>query len=89
MGSAASTGGSIPHPPARPLSHHSAYRWKAIDGPPLSRYFAQLTPEALAWGPFERNIYLAEDRVLCAEIIARKNCKYVLRYVKNAEGTLG
>jgi chitin synthase len=30
-------------------------------------------------------MYLAEDRILCFEIVAKKNEKWLLRYVKNAK----
>jgi cellulose synthase/poly-beta-1,6-N-acetylglucosamine synthase-like glycosyltransferase len=35
-------------------------------------------------GPFEGNMYLAEDRILCFEIIAKEGQAYTLHYVKNA-----
>jgi chitin synthase len=35
-------------------------------------------------GAFKANMYLAEDRILCYEIVARKNCNWLLHYVKNA-----
>lgn len=98
----------------------SAFRWAAIEGEPLRRYFyglySQVGPENMAgatatannqWSSiaalallrlpvrpvsrsaaprcsrvqadlsaFEANMYLAEDRVLCLEIVARKNSRY-------------
>ncbi|KAI8988487.1 chitin synthase 1 [Mycotypha africana] len=35
-------------------------------------------------GLFEANMYLAEDRILCFELVAKKNEKWLLQYVKNA-----
>lgn len=35
-------------------------------------------------GIFTSNMYLAEDRILCFELVAKKNHNYVLRYVKEA-----
>lgn len=35
-------------------------------------------------GLFTSNMYLAEDRILCFELVAKRNCNYVLRYVSNA-----
>ncbi|KAJ2097573.1 hypothetical protein GGI09_003755, partial [Coemansia sp. S100] len=34
---------------------------------------------------FEANMYLAEDRILCFELVAKRNCNFVLRYVKKAK----
>lgn len=63
----------------------SAYRWKAIDGEPLSKYFLELNAEKREQlGAFERNMYLAEDRILCTELVVKHRQRYVLRYVKNA-----
>lgn len=44
-------------------------------GEPLRRYFYGLYSQA-DLSAFEANMYLAEDRVLCLEIVARKNGKY-------------
>ena len=55
----------------------SVYRWVSLADPdsitgasPLDKYFQGLHTEEL--GPFTSNIYLAEDRVLCFELLARK-----------------
>ncbi|CEQ40468.1 SPOSA6832_02098 [Sporobolomyces salmonicolor] len=73
----------------------SAYRYKALLGRPLETYFLgekarQLTgfcelnqmhqPGNLA-SLSDSNMYLAEDRILCFEIVAKKNERWVLRYV--------
>jgi chitin synthase len=61
----------------------SAYRYEAIRGEPLNLYFKSLThPDSL--GAFKGNMYLAEDRILCFELVARLNCAWTLRYIKNA-----
>lgn len=70
----------------------SAYRYKALlnnpDGTgPLASYFKG---EAMhsgigSAGLFERNMYLAEDRILCFEIVTKKHEGWVLRYVKSAK----
>lgn len=31
-------------------------------------------------------MYLAEDRILCWELVAKKNEKWILEYVKSATG---
>jgi chitin synthase len=33
----------------------------------------------------ERNMYLAEDRILCFEIVTKKNEGWILKYVKSAK----
>ena len=35
-------------------------------------------------GPFNKNMYLAEDRVLCWELVAKDGEANLLRYVKGA-----
>ena len=67
----------------------SAYRYKALVEPdpssgesPLNKYFAGLQSDDL--GPFMSNIYLAEDRILCFELIARHGTSYTLDYVPGA-----
>ena len=62
----------------------SGYRLEAIDGQPLDAYFKSLTTEPLELGAFQGNMYLAEDRILCFELIARENCAWIMHYVKNA-----
>ncbi|KAJ2114366.1 hypothetical protein GGH17_006261, partial [Coemansia sp. RSA 788] len=34
---------------------------------------------------FQANMYLAEDRILCFELVAKRRCNYILRYVKAAK----
>ncbi|KAG2044503.1 chitin synthase [Suillus americanus] len=73
----------------------SAYRYKALlNGPdgkgPLASYFKG---EAMHGGGtdgaglFERNMYLAEDRILCFEIVTKKREAWILRYVKSAKAS--
>ncbi|KAI8819656.1 chitin synthase-domain-containing protein [Fimicolochytrium jonesii] len=61
----------------------SAYRYKALQGAPLDAYFKG---EELHGGAdiFAANMYLAEDRILCFELVTKRNDKYVLRYCKDA-----
>lgn len=70
----------------------SAYRYKALqnheDGTgPLNSYFKG---ESLNDGPnrdvFSANMYLAEDRILCWELVAKRDSKWLLKYVKEASG---
>ncbi|GAA5918550.1 hypothetical protein JCM1841_003297 [Sporobolomyces salmonicolor] len=67
----------------------SAYRYKALLGRPLETYFLgekMHQPGNLA-SLSDSNMYLAEDRILCFEIVAKKNERWVLRYVKCAAST--
>jgi chitin synthase len=59
----------------------SAYRYKAVKGEPLQRYFYSIKNSL---SPFKANMYLAEDRILCFEILTKKNCDWILHYVKDA-----
>jgi cellulose synthase/poly-beta-1,6-N-acetylglucosamine synthase-like glycosyltransferase len=68
----------------------SAYRYRAIQGRPLEQYFHgdhSLADRLGAKGIygmniFTKNMFLAEDRILCFELVAKANCKWTLTYVK-------
>ncbi|GAA97898.1 glycosyltransferase family 2 protein [Mixia osmundae IAM 14324] len=68
----------------------SAYRWTAIQGRPLSQYFhgdhslaARLGKDGVqGMSIFKSNMYLAEDRILCFELVAKANARWTLGYVK-------
>lgn len=45
------------------------------------QYKTQMKQEA---GIFTSNMYLAEDRILCFELVAKKGCAWLLRYCKSA-----
>ncbi|CAG8484012.1 3486_t:CDS:2, partial [Acaulospora colombiana] len=78
----------------------SAYRYIALQNDengmgPLHSYFlgeAAHAPEGESSGKkkeekddiFTANMYLAEDRILCFELVAKRNCSWVLHYVKSA-----
>lgn len=63
----------------------SAYRYKALLGEPMEKY---LKGEDLRKnnndGIFNANMYLAEDRILCFELIAKLNENWILKYINNA-----
>ncbi|KAJ3323495.1 Chitin synthase, class 1 [Boothiomyces sp. JEL0866] len=59
----------------------SAYRYKALLGRPLEQYFLGENPAA---DIFTSNLYLAEDRILCFELVTKKTEPWVLKYVKSA-----
>ncbi|KAF9539240.1 Chitin synthase, class 2 [Mortierella hygrophila] len=71
----------------------SAYRYKALKDSspgvgPLSSYFKGETLHTSGdAGIFESNMYLAEDRILCFELVAKKNEAWLLRYVKSAKAS--
>ena len=69
----------------------SAYRYVALqndkDGHgPLEKYFKGEKMHGADAGVFTANMYLAEDRILCFELIAKRNCRWILQYVKSATG---
>ena len=72
----------------------SAYRYRAIMGRPLEQYFhgdhtlsAQLGKKGIeGMNIFKKNMYLAEDRILCFELVAKAGCKWHLTYVKASKG---
>ncbi|CAE7849502.1 CHS3 [Symbiodinium sp. KB8] len=62
----------------------SMYRWLAIRGEPLSQYFYREEHSPRVLGPFRCNQYLAEDRVLCFEVVAKPHRRWTLTFVKKA-----
>lgn len=69
----------------------SAYRYVALQNDknghgPLEKYFAGETLHGAGAGIFTANMYLAEDRILCFELVTKRNCHWILQYVKSATG---
>jgi chitin synthase len=72
----------------------SAYRYRAIMGRPLEQYFhgdhtlsKRLGKKGLeGMNIFKKNMFLAEDRILCFELVAKAGFKWHLSYVKAAKG---
>ncbi|KAF2725917.1 glycosyltransferase family 2 protein [Polychaeton citri CBS 116435] len=69
----------------------SAYRYHALQNDetghgPLSQYFKGETLHGQDADVFTANMYLAEDRILCWELVAKRNERWVLKYVANATG---
>lgn len=62
----------------------SAFRWDAIQGDPLAAYFFVEESNLLELGPFLANMYLAEDRVLCFEVLAKRGHRWTLHYEAGA-----
>ncbi|CAG8576422.1 4994_t:CDS:2, partial [Racocetra persica] len=71
----------------------SAYRYQALINTapgkgPLASYFkgeAMHGANAASAGIFEANMYLAEDRILCFELVVKKHESWKLKYVKSAK----
>ncbi|KAF2161869.1 glycosyltransferase family 2 protein [Zasmidium cellare ATCC 36951] len=69
----------------------SAYRYHALQNDetghgPLSQYFKGETLHGQDADVFTANMYLAEDRILCWELVAKRSERWVLKYVRNATG---
>ncbi|EWC44124.1 chitin synthase 2 [Drechslerella stenobrocha 248] len=70
----------------------SAYRYYALQNDPvtghgpLSQYFKGETLHGRDADVFTANMYLAEDRILCWELVAKRGERWVLKYVKSATG---
>lgn len=69
----------------------SAYRYHALQNDenghgPLSQYFKGETLHGQDADVFTANMYLAEDRILCWELVAKRNERWVLKYVRAATG---
>lgn len=68
----------------------SAYRYQALVGRPLEQYFHGDHTLAERLGKkgingmniFTKNMFLAEDRILCHEVTFKAQCKWHLTYVK-------
>lgn len=69
----------------------SAYRYIALQNDksgngPLEKYFAGEKMHGANAGIFTANMYLAEDRILCFELVSKRNCRWILQYVKSSTG---
>lgn len=69
----------------------SAYRYHALQNDetghgPLSQYFKGETLHGQHADVFTANMYLAEDRILCWELVAKRNERWVLKYVRGCTG---
>lgn len=68
----------------------SAYRYAAVVGRPLDQYFhgdhtlaSRLGKKGInGMNIFKKNMFLAEDRILCFEVTFKAKCKWHLTYVK-------
>ncbi|EMD37704.1 glycosyltransferase family 2 protein [Gelatoporia subvermispora B] len=67
----------------------SAYRYIALQNDkfghgPLASYFKGEVLHGRDTDVFTSNMYLAEDRILCFELVAKSNSDWILKYVKSA-----
>ncbi|SCU98290.1 LAMI_0F13916g1_1 [Lachancea mirantina] len=62
----------------------SAYRLEAVRGEPLRKYFLG---DDLNAKVFISNMYLAEDRILCFEVVTKRDSNWILSYSKSAYGS--
>ncbi len=67
----------------------SAYRYIALQNDstgegPLHKYFLGETMHGADADIFTANMYLAEDRILCWELVSKRGCSWILHYVKSA-----
>ena len=63
----------------------STFRWECIKGQPLDVFLRGANDE---FGDitkirpcFDANKYLAEDRIMCLEIVAKRHCNYTIHYI--------
>lgn len=68
----------------------SAYRYRALlnsaDGKgPLASYFRGEKLHEGSANVFASNMFLAEDRILCFELVAKRDHSWTLKYVKSAQ----
>ncbi|KAK9494425.1 chitin synthase-domain-containing protein [Lipomyces doorenjongii] len=69
----------------------SAYRYIALQNDnegngPLAQYFKGEKLEGKDADVFTANMYLAEDRILCWELVAKQGEKWILKHVKSCTG---
>ena len=53
---------------------------------PLASYFKGETLQGHDADIFTSNMYLAEDRILCWELVAKRGDSWILKFVKSAQG---
>ncbi|BFZ57462.1 Chitin synthase, class 3 [Savitreella phatthalungensis] len=71
----------------------SAYRYRGVQGRPLDQYFrgdhslaGKLGNKGVdGMGIFKKNMFLAEDRILCFELVAKAGARWRLTYVKASQ----
>ena len=71
----------------------SVFRWEAIKGTPLDKFLEGQKLTDYKDDEFhsckEANMYLAEDRIMCLEIIVKENNDYLLAYIPGCRALTG
>lgn len=65
----------------------SAYRLAAVKGQPLQKYFYGESMEGGGFHFFSSNMYLAEDRILCFEVVTKKDSNWILKYCRSSSAS--
>lgn len=65
----------------------SAYRFEAVKGVPLQKYFYGEKVNEQRFNFFSSNMYLAEDRILCFELVTKKNSNWILKYCRSSSAS--
>lgn len=65
----------------------SAYRFEAVSGTPLEKYFYGEHLEDNGFNFFSSNMYLAEDRILCFEIVTKRHASWILKYCRSSSAS--
>ena len=72
----------------------STFRWKIINGNPLKTFLRGSNEDLDSYKNYktwyEKNMYLAEDRIMCLEIVVKtensySNKNYYLKYIPNSK----
>jgi chitin synthase len=67
----------------------SAYRWECINGQPINEFLKGVRDEFDDTNYIlpcsEANKYLAEDRIMCLEILAKKDEEWLIHYVPGSK----
>lgn len=65
----------------------SAYRYEAVKGVPLQKYFYGEKVDEKKFNFFSSNMYLAEDRILCFEVVTKKGANWILKYCRSSSAS--
>ena len=63
---------------------YSVFRWKAIKGTPLDKFFKNVTRDETPTCA-EANEYLAEDRIMCLQVYIKEETGYTVQYIPDAK----
>ena len=67
----------------------STFKWECINGEPLEAFLRGSKDEFADVNEImpcsTANKYLAEDRIMCLEIIAKEDCNFIIHYIPGAK----